>query len=89
MVRPATCAPPKKMASPATVTTPENHAGTAKKEEAINGEAGSKPIKKMGPLHAASFGHSSDDRWQNSICRAALTQGTWETRRCVPLISTS
>lgn len=45
---------------------PETDAGTAKKEEEINGEAGRKPIKKMAPFQAASFGHFSEGRWQSS-----------------------
>jgi hypothetical protein len=34
----------------------------AKKEEAINEEAGRKPTKKMVPFQAANFGYFSEER---------------------------
>jgi hypothetical protein len=32
----------------------------------MNVEAGRKPIQKLAPFQAASFGHFSDDRWQSN-----------------------
>jgi hypothetical protein len=69
---------------------PETDAGTAKKEEEINGEAGRKPIKKMAPFQAASFGHFSEGRWHSSVpCCPDAPKGPTRTSEKTPSDGTS